>query len=162
VRIWDVNTGKELLILQGYPGTIWDLAYSPDGTRLATVGFGGTARVWNATTGKELFNLSGHVGDVVTVAFNPDGSRLATADYDNTVRLWDMNSGAELLNIPGRWQLAFSPDGTRLATGGSNYVRIYLLQIDELVALARSRLVRSWTIEECKTYLHVEACPVAQ
>jgi hypothetical protein len=55
--------------------------------------------------------------------------------------------------------VAFSPDGTRLATGGSNYVRIYLLQIEELFALARSRLVRSWTTEECRTYLHVEARP---
>jgi hypothetical protein len=69
-----------------------------------------------------------------------------------------MNSGKELLNLPGSWQVAFSPDGTRLATGGDNFVRIYLLRIEDLLALAKSRLLRSWTTEECQQYLHVEDC----
>jgi WD40 repeat protein len=84
---------------------------------------------------------------------------LATGGYDATMRVWDMNSGKELLNLPGSWQVAFSPDGSRLATDGDNFVRIYLLRIEDLLVLAKSGLIRTWTTEECQQYLHVRECP---
>ncbi len=57
-------------------------------------------------------------------------------------------------------KLAFSPDGTRLAyTAADGTVRVLALDIDELIQLARSRLTRSWTPDECRTYLSVESCP---
>jgi WD40 repeat protein len=162
VRIWDSKTGMELFNLKGHSEYVWNLAYNPDGSRLATggpSGFGGEVKVWDTNTGKELFNLSGSRGSVESVAFSPDGKLLAASGYDSTMRVWEMNSGKELLNLPGSWQVAFSPDGTRLATGGDNFVRIYLLRIDDLIALAKSRVIRTWTIEECLQYLHVEECP---
>ncbi len=57
-------------------------------------------------------------------------------------------------------KLAFSPDGTRLAyTAADGTVRVLALDIDDLIQLARSRLTRSWSPDECRTYLHVESCP---
>ncbi len=54
-------------------------------------------------------------------------------------------------------KLAFSPDGTRLAYAAADgTVRVLALDIDDLIHLARSRLTRSWTPEECRTYLHGE------
>jgi hypothetical protein len=62
------------------------------------------------------------------------------------------------LGVGGK--LAFSPDGTRLAyTAADATVRVLALDIDDLIHLARSRLTRSWTQEECETYLHRETCP---
>jgi WD40 repeat protein len=58
------------------------------------------------------------------------------------------------------WGSAFSPDGTRLVTAGRDgTARVYLLDVDELVRLAASRLTRWFTLDECRQYLHVEQCP---
>ena len=57
-------------------------------------------------------------------------------------------------------RVLFSPDGTRLITANwDNTVRVYVLPIEELIALAESRVTRSLTTEECQQYLHVGQCP---
>jgi hypothetical protein len=69
------------------------VAFSPDGTRLATTS-SNTARVWDLADGAEQHTLP-HQGMVVGVAFSPDGTRLATTSGD-IARVWDLASGAEL------------------------------------------------------------------
>lgn len=60
-------------------------------------------------------------------------------------------------------EVALSPDGSHLATTGRDgTVRVYILPLEEIVALVRSRETRSLTTEECRQYLHVEACPASQ
>ncbi|WP_158263095.1 pentapeptide repeat-containing protein, partial [Amycolatopsis sp. CA-128772] len=84
--------------LTGHTGSVWGVAFSPDGTRLATAGASdGTARVWDVMTGEVLNTFTGHTGSVRGVAFSPDGARLATADSGGTARVWDVMTG-EVLN----------------------------------------------------------------
>jgi WD40 repeat protein len=114
----------------------------------------------------ELFTPRGHSGLIEDLAYSPDGKSFATASDDGTTTLWEAATGQELLTLSGHdggvLAVAFSPDGTRLATGGvDGTVRIYLLRIEDLVTLARSRLTRTWTTQECQRYLHVESCPAA-
>ena len=90
---------------------------------------------------------------------------MATGSFDTTAKVWDVASSQELLTLTdhdiGVGGLAFSPDGCHLAVGGGNgTVRIYVLPIEELIALARARLTRSLTDEECQHYLHVETCSI--
>jgi sugar lactone lactonase YvrE len=129
-RVWDAQTGQELLALKGHTSTVLAVAFSPDGKRLATASQDYTARVWDAQAGRELFALKGHTHGVPAVAFSPDGKRLATASSDRTARVWDAQTGQELLALKGHTDgvssVAFSPDGKRVATASQdNTARIW-------------------------------------
>ena len=106
------------------------VAFSPDGTLLATGSDDKTARLWDAHTGRELRVLKGHCGGVTSVAFSPDGTLLATGSGDHTARLWDARTGRKLWVLQGHGgsvtSVAFSPDGTLLATGShDNTARLW-------------------------------------
>jgi WD40 repeat protein/DNA-binding SARP family transcriptional activator len=172
VRIWDATTGKELLTLAGHILPIMAISFSTDGKRIATAGMDQTARVWDAESGENLFTLTGHIATVLTAAFSPDGIRLVTGSHDGTARVWDISDGAkagqEVLTLTGHdgWidylnNLSFSPDGKLLATGSwqDGTVRVYVLDMTELVKLAQSRLTRTFTLAECQKYLHLAVCP---
>jgi WD40 repeat protein len=140
-----------------------NVVFSPDGGRLATASFDGTAKEWDAVSGKELITLSGHINDVFSVTFSPDGKTIATASIDKTAKLWDAATGEELLTLEapeGLASVAFSPDGSQLAVASRDgTARIYLLRLEDLVTLAKHRVTRSLTTEECQQYLHVPTCP---
>ncbi|KAL4256374.1 hypothetical protein AB1N83_012939, partial [Pleurotus pulmonarius] len=90
VKIWDIETGKELRTFEGHSDRIRSLAFSPDGRKIAAGSRDGTIRVWDTETGQDLFGaMEGHTNYVTGLAFSPDGTRLASGSYDKTVRLWD-------------------------------------------------------------------------
>lgn len=162
--LWDSNSGGKLATME-QDDLVWSGAFSPGGNRIATAGTDSTVRVWEASTGRQLHNLPGHSSTVVSVTFTPDGSRLASVGRDGTAKLWDPESGELLLTLEGDGEglngLAISPDGSRLATAGSRGIRIYLLNLRDLIDLAQSRVTRRLTEEECRIYLHVPACPAS-
>ncbi|HUD82748.1 MAG TPA: WD40 repeat domain-containing protein, partial [Candidatus Saccharimonadales bacterium] len=137
---------QELLILEGHTGRITSVAFSPDGRRIATGSYDGTAKVWEAPSGRELLTrikglrklwqwdwvrgpghgrelltLNGHNLGVSSVAYSPDGQRIVTGSHDGTAKVWDAASGRELLTLNGHKGavscVAFSPDGQRIVTG---------------------------------------------
>jgi WD40 repeat protein/DNA-binding SARP family transcriptional activator len=163
-RLWDAATGKELHMLKGHPIRIWGIAFSPDGKRLVTGGSEGVIKVWNVSTGEEMMELPGHNGTVNTVAFSADGTRLASAGADTLIKIWDAATGVELISLPGHtgniWSVTFNRAGTRLFTASlDSTARVYALRLEDLIDLAKSRVTRSLTTEECKKYLHLEQCP---
>jgi WD40 repeat protein/transcriptional regulator with XRE-family HTH domain len=165
-KIWDVETGELLFTLSGHASGVVDIAYSPDGKKIATASNDATAKIWDASTGTELLTLTGHSAELKPVAFSPDGKFLATGSGDNTAKIWDVESSEELLTLPGSeggvYSVDFSPlDGGNHLVVASNdgVVRVFLLSIDELLALAQSRVTRSLTTVECQKYLHLEQCP---
>ncbi|MBI5651874.1 MAG: helix-turn-helix domain-containing protein [Chloroflexi bacterium] len=164
LRFWDAQTGKLQFTLDAHANTIFGIAFSPDGKRFATASRDGTAKVWDLATRAELFKLTGHTSTVFAVTFSHDGTRLATASYDATSKIWSATTGKELLTLYGHTNgadgVAFMPDDTRLITTSEDgTVRFYLLRIEELIALAKSRVARALTKEECAKYLHAEQCP---
>ncbi len=129
VRVWDAETGAELLTLKGH-GCVSSIAFGADGKRLASGSYDNTVKVWDAETGAELLTLKGHGNCVYSVAFSPDGKRLASGSADETVKVWDAETGGELLTLKGHgsfvYSVAFSPDGKRLASvGGHKTVKVW-------------------------------------
>ena len=136
------------------------MAFSPDGTRLATASQDGTARVWNALEGQELLTLSGRSGAVLGLSYSPNGNWLATASQDGTARVWNAIDKQELQSqiLPGHsgivTSVAFAPNGKHLASAGTDgVVQIYTLDIDELLDLGCKRVTRNLTREEWYQYL---------
>jgi RNA polymerase sigma factor (sigma-70 family) len=127
-RLWDVETGKELVVLKGHTGPVWAAAFAPDGKRVATGGADGTVRLWDPQSGKELASIVSGAEVVTAVAFSPDGRLLAVGGGDpgddavlGLLKVWDVETRRELAALPGHERtvraVAFSPDGSQLAVG---------------------------------------------
>jgi WD40 repeat protein/tRNA A-37 threonylcarbamoyl transferase component Bud32 len=151
VPVWDARTGRETFTLGPNPGPVYAVAFSPDGTRLASAGGASASQagpspiyLWDTRTRKQVRVLEGHTASVVGVAFSPDGKHLASASDDDTVRVWDVSvstegrpaGGRQALVLQGRTRegrperalgVAFSRDGTRLASTG---VRVHVWDAD--------------------------------
>jgi WD40 repeat protein/serine/threonine protein kinase len=120
VRLWDLRTGALLAVMTGHRNRISSVAFSPDGTRIASASQDQTVRVWDAAGGKPVAVLQGHTSHAVEALFSPDGARVVSASYDGTLRLWNAADG-ELLAIlqghaEGVYACAYSPDGAWLAS----------------------------------------------
>jgi Novel STAND NTPase 1/WD domain, G-beta repeat len=96
-----------------------DVAFSPDGTRLAVATSDGTTRIWDLASqrSRERLLLATHGQGRWDLAFSPDGRRLAAAGLDRPPVVLDATTGCQIRTLPGRpaADLAVSPDGRRLA-----------------------------------------------
>ena len=167
-KVWDAMSGVEISTFRGQTQAdrIWGMAFSPNGKRVATGAYGGSLKIWDAKTGAELLDLVGHTSTVVSVAFSPDGKYLASVSGgDGTLRIWDASSGEMLqvfTNPSGTFRnVTFTPNGKRLIATGFDTVYGYILDREELIRLAESRLTRWFTPDECRQYLHNDTCPAA-
>jgi len=163
--IWDSLSGSEIYS-QTVDHSIIGLSFSPDGQRLAV----------SQTDGNILFFRSSDIGMVVepglidgdqmvnTLAFSPDGALLAAGDNAGIIRIWDIETRLLRLKVhtftEPITQVAFSPDGRYLvASSQSGITYFYVLPVDELTELVRSRVLGPMTPEECWEYLKTKTCP---
>jgi WD40 repeat protein len=133
VRLWDVDSGKELHRLEGHTKRITAVCFAPDSRHVISGSEDKTARLWEVATGKELRRFQ-H-GEIVCyfVRVTPDGKRLITSSEDKIVHVWDLEHGNELRRFGFRgmvrenvWIAAFSKDGRRaLSCGQDNILRLW-------------------------------------
>ena len=111
--------GRRLKAFAGPRGGVNEVAFHPDGKRLAVAG-SEVVEVWDLENVRRLHELKGHKKWVYCLAYSPDGKWLATGGWDRTVKLRDAATGAEALTIFAHegfvLSLAFSPDSRNLAT----------------------------------------------
>ncbi|HKZ48398.1 MAG TPA: S8 family serine peptidase [Thermoplasmata archaeon] len=135
-----VPQGKPVDTNTSHAAAVNDVAFSPDGTKVATAGSDtvpgsyGVVRIWSTATGALLFTLLGHPSFPYSVAWSPSGNVLASADESHLL-LWNANTGQLLYNIqyvPSGDQtivenavLDFSPNGTWVAASTYQFVHFF-------------------------------------
>ena len=152
IHLWNTTTGKKLSTLRGHADLphrpfpsrlppsplqnrkyILALAFSPNGTMLASGGKDNTVRLWNNATDSEPIVLQKHTGWTNVLAFSPNGKMLASGSTDKTVQLWNTDTGEPIATLSrkpirglrtghlnGINALAFSPDGSTLASASTD------------------------------------------
>jgi WD40 repeat protein len=141
-QIWDPNTGKMLMSLEGQESPVISAAFSPDGKRVVTGklelivagqkanGIPDYASEKHPLTRPVVLNL---FGGTYSAAFSPDGKRVVLASWDKTARIFDLEEreDAAVIRIDGREDYAsFSPDGRQVAIASSELGRVNIWNID--------------------------------
>ncbi len=144
VHVMDVATGAVQRTIPVAPEIVVDLAFSPDGTKLAAA-FGtfdafemnpkpGQVRVFDATTGKLLFVLGEHPEPLIAVAWSPNGQQIVSGGWDQVVEVWDVKARRALHTLRGHRHvirdLVFSRDGQRLASSTRRRLRQDMARVD--------------------------------
>ncbi len=124
VRLWDVQSGRELDSFREKTGDVYCMALGPDGRRALCGSRGGAVVLWDLDAGRELYRHQGHTGSVWGVAYSPDGRHAAFADDQGYVRLLDLTGKEPGLRPLPKWHawracsVGFAPDATTLVSSG--------------------------------------------
>ncbi len=127
-RDGSVATGKPQRVLDGFPGKVTAVHFTPDGSRLVTAsgiaGLGGVAAIWNVESGSLIREFEGHRDILYDAELSPDGKTLATCGYDKKIQLWDADNGQPLRTLEGHtgavYDVAFSPDSRFLVSASAD------------------------------------------
>ena len=133
--LWGMMSQQEISHLP-YSDEITTLAFSPDGTILASASDDKTIKLWNVETGEEQLSITAHKLAINALSFSPDGTILASASGDKTIKLWNVETGEEQLSITAHKlainALSFSPDGTILASAsGDKTIKLWNVETGE-------------------------------
>ena len=142
VQLWDAQTGAHKATLTGHTKQVNSVAYSPDGTAIASGSTDGTVRLWDVATRKQRavmgrtswmnFLFPWLNAPVNAVAYSPDGKTVAATGNDRKLRLWDTQTMKFKATLTGHTgpvnAVVYSPDGKIIATAGGrtdNTVRLW-------------------------------------
>jgi WD40 repeat protein len=148
------SADSPIRVIKAHTGSVTGMAFSPDGTLLASVGqeAAGRLKLWRVADGSLVYSVDAHPGGASSVAFSPDGAMLATGGQDSLVRLWNTADGAPIRDLTGSVQdaisLAFSPDGQTIAAG--SWGRSWLNRVDT---------VHLWRVADGKPLLQLDGNP---
>ena len=124
IRLWDVDSGRELRALIGHKGYVKSLALSSNGDLLASGSNDRTLKVWNVSSGRASLTLADHRAAVEAVLFSPDDRWIISGSADSTIKVWETASGRLVQTLKdhtaGITALAISLDGKTLASGSSD------------------------------------------
>ncbi len=112
-----------------------------------------------------LRSIDGHTEWVQEAVWGPDERSVVSCSGDGTARVWDVATGRGRQwlvadGLTGLCRVRVSPDGRHVAVSdGENGIRVFALDPSEVAEIARARLTRTWTTDECREYLDLSVCP---
>jgi WD40 repeat protein len=143
-------------ILAGHTSAIFAVAFSPDGTTIATGSSDNSIRLWDSNTGEHIKTLEGHTDALHSVAFSPDGKTLISGDQARSLLVWDLDSGKVLKTLKHSWVVKtvdFSPDGKTFASGGWLDLKLWNADRNKLARELRASWVDDITFSSDGKYL---------
>ena len=152
IKLWNLRNGTSVT-LGRHDDTVNSIAFSPNGTFLASGGNDYVLKLWNATHKHHIVTRE-HITDrtrsqVKAVSFSPSGEMIATGGRH--AKLWDAGTYTEIVTFKHHdwvWTVAFSPDGKLLATGdNSGQVNIWDLQSQQIVTQLHADSTSVYTIQ---------------
>ena len=134
--LWSSDTGMPTKRFIGHSDDILALAFSPDGTMLASSSQDGTIKIWSVATGTELLSFFGHNDAVNDVVFSTDNTKILTCSDDETAKVWDVQTSELILTYTGHRSavntIDASPDGLSVLTGSKdNSAKLWNLSTGE-------------------------------
>jgi WD40 repeat protein len=170
LEIYDMSTRRLLSSLDFGEKYVWGLSFDPHGRWLA--GGGGVGHAWAldfdaVAAGADpkdamVFDTVADQGVTAGTALSADGVLASAGLSDGHVKLWNVSTGQLLVELVagpnGTGAIEFSPDGSYLVYNDGGVMRRYPMDADRLVELAKSRLTRDLTADECRTYLDPTRC----
>jgi WD40 repeat protein len=139
LKVWELNTGKQLFTLTGHDDWVNAVAITPDGQKAVSGSWDKTLKVWELNTGKQLFTLTGHDDWVNAVAITPDGQKAVSGSGDNTLKVWELNTGKQLFTLTGHDNIvqavAITPDGQKAVSGsGDKTLKVWDLKTGQEIS----------------------------
>ena len=142
IKLWDITTRENIATLTGHADTVNCIAFSPDGTLLASGAMGGIVKLWDIAKRQTIATLIVDTWLVSSVAFSPDGKFLVSG-ASHEVQLWDVETHQNIFSFEartgGRMSLAFSPSGKTLAYISLSDVRLWDVATKTDIATLRGR-----------------------
>jgi len=151
--VWEVSSGKQVLLLSGNSEGVQSVAFSPDGTKVLTGS--DSVRLWDITTVNQQFTFSAPAG-ITASALSADGKAILVGDEDGNTGLWNLNTGKLLRNFPKDNHdvkaIALSPDGKLAAIPLRSITSPSSVNID-LYDPSTGELLKTFTIDAMKPFL---------
>jgi WD40 repeat protein len=123
-RIFDPASGELKMVLGTSSDVVLDVAFNPQGDRLAVAAADGVIRVYEVPSGKLQLTITSHSDWVMAIAWKPDGSQLASASRDKTSKVFDASNGELVVTYAGHGQPAkgvyFHPKGEEVFSSGAD------------------------------------------
>ena len=133
VRLYDASNGGELRQFAGAEGSVYSVAFHPQGQLIAGCGIDKKVRLWNVISGQPANTLAGHTDDVYRVQFNPAGTRLLSIGYAGSLRIWDVSTGKSVYTtkLPvALYSGCYSTDGKKVALT-ANDAKTYIVDLPQ-------------------------------
>jgi WD40 repeat protein len=163
IKLWEMNSGRELRSFLGHEMSVTSLRFSPDGKMLLSGSHDKTVRLWDVLTGKQIHSISGNDG-ITDVAFDPKMKFFISGGYGSrgdgdSATVYDLKTKQVLRRVSvnadkGRGHgisLAISADGKWVGFGQDN-------RLVEIYNTTKWEKVHTFQYEEgwcggCSTYL---------